>query len=244
MKLSIAILLGSVGALWGADLERGAAVVRDNHCLECHSARGVGARSAPDFSGQLVERYTPAALASAMWNHTPQMWNRIGGATFARPALSDGDNEALFAYLYSLRFANASGAAKRGDQVFDKKGCAGCHEIAQWRAPQDPWALAQQMWNHSGVMTATAAKQARERPTVTAQDLADITAFAREARSLAPAPDTPSIPSDLDQLRVRGKQGFDANCRSCHSSGMALERRLANRTYSASRLVCGIICPA
>jgi mono/diheme cytochrome c family protein len=80
-------------------------------------------------------------------------------------------------------------------------------------------------------MTAAAAQKSRERPTVSAQDLADITAYARAARGLPSAPATPAIPPDMDQVRQVGKQWFEANCSTCHQSGMALERRLANRTY-------------
>jgi len=217
-------------AAFAADLERGAAVVRENHCLGCHSIRGEGARTGPDLSGQLVERYTPAALASALWNHSPAMWYLIGGAD-PTPTLKDSDTEAMFAYLYSLRFSAVTGSERRGAQTFEKKGCSSCHEVTAWRTPDDPLALAQQMWNHSGVMTATAAEKGRDRPTVNEQDLADITAYARSARGLPAAPATPAIPPDLDQVRQAGKQWFDANCRTCHASGMALEQRLANRTY-------------
>jgi mono/diheme cytochrome c family protein len=87
------------------------------------------------------------------------------------------------------------------------------------------------MWNHSGIMTATAVEVSKERPSITAQDLADITAYAREVRGLPPPPATPSIPADLEQVRLAGKQYFDANCQSCHRLGMALDQRLANRTY-------------
>lgn len=225
------IALGCMATAGAADLARGAEVVRENNCLECHSVRGKGARTAPDLSAKFSERFTPSALAGALWNHTPTMWYLIGGTTSAGPALKDADSEAMFAYLYSLRFSDISGSEKRGAQTFERKGCAECHQVTQWRAPLDPLGLAQQMWNHSGVMTATAAQKSRQRPTVSAQDLADIAAYARATRGLPPAPDTPPFPDDLDQVRQVGKAWFEANCRTCHKSGMALETRLASRTY-------------
>ena len=231
LKLALLFLFGCVTAALAADLERGAVVLRENHCLECHSVQDQGARSAPVLSGQILERYTPASLASSLWNHAPAIWYAIGAPPTPQPAWKDADSEALFAYLYSLRFSAISGSPKRGAEIFEGKGCAGCHEITQWQPPRDPLGLAQQMWKHSGIMTAEAARKSRPRPTVTAQDLADITAYAREAHGLPPAPATPSIPPDLEQVRPTGKQSFDANCRTCHRSGMALENRLANRTY-------------
>ena len=72
MKLAAVVFVCCTEA-GAADLERGAAVLRESRCLECHNFREEG-------RGEPVERYTPAALASAMWNHTPLAWSAIGSA--------------------------------------------------------------------------------------------------------------------------------------------------------------------
>ena len=62
-----------------------------------------------DFSVVVSRSYTPAHLATTMWNHAPVMWGAMDAAGIRRPKLSAGDAADLFAYFYSTRFFDKPG---------------------------------------------------------------------------------------------------------------------------------------
>jgi cytochrome c2 len=231
MKHAALIFVVTPGLLPAADAQRGATLIRENRCLECHSVRGDGARLAPDLALRPAGDFTPAALASAIWNHAPEMGPR---AVPPRP-FTESAGEDLFFFLYSLRYYDSPGFARRGEQTLNKKGCTDCHSLGaegkgpgtplpQWKALGDPIALVQRMWNHSGPMQSAAAERSRRWPELTAQDLLDIAAFSgtpgRRGEPLSALPD-PSA----------GRRWFDAQCRHCHRGTLALEARLSNTTF-------------
>src|SRR5206468_7224570 len=100
---------------------RGAALVREKGCVECHAFRGASARLGPDLAQPNERTHTPMQLATALWNHGPRMWreqeNRRIGATFNSteaaagwPKFSTGDMVDLFAYLRALPAAASQSA--------------------------------------------------------------------------------------------------------------------------------------
>ena len=122
---------GLTPGLSGADAQRGENRLRSQStCLECHRLRGEGAGTARDLSQRLTSIYTPAALASVLWNHTPAMWSEMSARVVTRPQLSDAEWEDVFAYLYSLQFFDQPGDARRGRRVFQSKDCSGCHSVS------------------------------------------------------------------------------------------------------------------
>ena len=65
--------------LCAGDANRVAALIQNEDCLQCHAVNGVGAshgspQEGPDLANRLASAYTPTAVASARWNHTPAMW--------------------------------------------------------------------------------------------------------------------------------------------------------------------------
>ena len=235
--LALTLLLTSAAFGAGLDGDRGKEVLRDENCLSCHSVQGEGGKTAPDLGRRLAYTYTPATLASVVWNHMPQMWPAMAAAGIPRPRLSERDAESLFAYLYSLHFFDSPGDAARGKRLFDTKNCDGCHAlgsnppgpgkaVASWKPVTDPLSLVQEMWNHSAAMKSAFAKRQRPFLRLSGQELADLTAFVRSFES--------SVSKDWSALALpdpgAGKPLFDANCRSCHSQILPLEKRLSNRT--------------
>jgi mono/diheme cytochrome c family protein len=85
--------VGQVG-----DAGRGAEVFTDKGCAGCHRT-GVG--GAPDLS-QVLERTDRAGLASAMWNHAPQMYRTMAENAPFWPQFEPGEMRDLAAYLRSL----------------------------------------------------------------------------------------------------------------------------------------------
>ena len=85
----IRILCGCLLALWSAeaavppvipgDSAQGAELFKSERCVECHSVNGKGGKIGVDLSERVDRGFTPALLASAMWNHAPVMWAAMGG---------------------------------------------------------------------------------------------------------------------------------------------------------------------
>src|SRR5262249_42867496 len=146
----------------------------------------------PDL-GRIVDRsFTPALLASTMWNHAHAMWASIREREIRAGDLDDQAAADLFAYFYSTRFFEKPGDAGRGKRVFSERGCRSCHGLAEaiepgappvsrWESLADPIALAAEMWNHAPRMLAAAGAKRVQWPRLTAQDLTDLLVYLRNA---------------------------------------------------------------
>src|SRR5260221_12205099 len=100
------------------DSLRGERLFESQGCIECHSIAGKGGKIAPDLGKRIGRNYTPALLASVMWNHAPTMWasmDRRGLRTAPLDEQSAGD---LFAYFYPVRFFDRPGEAAPGKRLF------------------------------------------------------------------------------------------------------------------------------
>src|SRR3989442_713433 len=116
------------------DSERGEKLFETERCIQCHSLHGKGGKTAPDLGKRIDRTFTPALLASTMWNHAPVMWAAIEGSKIEKPRLSPEGAADLFAFFYSTRFFDKPGDASRGKQVFHTKHCGDCHSIMASRS--------------------------------------------------------------------------------------------------------------
>jgi cytochrome c551/c552 len=83
---------------------RGSAVFAAKGCAECHAT---GVAGAPDL-GAVLKRTDRAALASAMWNHAPQMHRLMAEKAPFWPKFEPGEMRDLAAYLRSLTSASST----------------------------------------------------------------------------------------------------------------------------------------
>lgn len=90
------------------DAKRGSAVFAAKGCATCHTA-GVG--GAPDLR-TVLKQTNRADLASAMWNHAPQMHNLMAEKGPFWPKFEPGEMRDLVAYLRSLVRPSASANSK------------------------------------------------------------------------------------------------------------------------------------
>jgi len=234
--VSLFLILSAV-ATWAADAKRGADVLKNERCLECHTVRGAGAeggvvpqaKPAPDLAGRLAPRYTVAALAASLWNHTPSMWTEMSARVMAQPAPTEADWEDAFLYLYSQQIYDRPGLESRGRQLFRTKNCMGCHSletggygkpVSSWAPVADPATLVFQMWNHAD---AVGRGQWRR---LTGRDLLDITAFIQTTQNV---PHT--VQFTLPEA-MSGRSAFVDHCAKCHTGPGALSRILENRTWA------------
>ena len=221
------------------DSARGAQVFESERCIKCHAVNGRGGKIGIDLGKMISRSYTPAHLASAMWNHAPTMWGAIEAAGMETPKLTPNSAADLFAFFYSARFFDKPGEVVSGEEMFESKQCGTCHGITEsraegapavdkWESLSDPILLAQQMWNHSFRMRQAFARRKIEWQELTAEQLDDILAYLRSL------PQTSRIVARFSNTSGEGgEKVFQAKgCPMCHVGNLALENRLKNMTLT------------
>jgi mono/diheme cytochrome c family protein len=222
------------------DARRGEQLFQSEHCVECHSFKGRGGKLASDIARRIDRDYTPAVMASLMWNHAPDMWEAMSRNGVSQTSLSPEAASDLFAYFVAARYFERRGDAARGKQAFSARHCAECHGITsspladappvvKWESLAEPVVLAQQMWNHGPKMREQYAKKKLTWSRLTAQELTDMLVY------LQHLPETKDLsanfafpPSDSGQKLFASK-----GCSGCHTPPkMALENRLRNQTLT------------
>lgn len=221
------------------DSERGARLFESERCIQCHAIDGKGGRMGPDLGKRIDRSFTPALLASTMWNHAPVMWAAIEGAKIEKPRLSPEAAADLFAFFYSTRFFDKPGDAARGKQVFGERHCGDCHGITESRAenapPVEKWEslgqpiiLVEQMWNHSGRMREAFARRNISWQELTTQELNDMLVYLRTL------PETQSLAARFSYTSGTGGEALfqSKGCIKCHTGKLALEDRLHDLTLT------------
>jgi len=156
--------------------EAGMKVFADLSCSACHTLTG----EAPDKIALLQrvrDRRTLTALAASMWNHRPVMreWSEETGIPLR--AFETGQMANLLSYLFEEGVLEARGDAGRGEQVFQTKGCGGCHSEGAAALPDgDPSGseIVSGMWRHGPKMRAEVIRQGGEWPQLSDRDLTDL----------------------------------------------------------------------
>ena len=229
MTQRVLLVLLSAASLFAMDPDRGKQVLRDQGCLNCHNVRGEGSMKGPDLAARLVDHYTPAEMASLMWNHLPEMFSAIGKDQVARPQPSARDAEDMFAQLYAAHFVTPAGNQERGERAFEQRGCAACHTkgpgmpVENWKRIRDSFSLVQQMWNHASLMQESRDKRGVMFEKLSSRDLGDITAFVTKSAAKGNAPAT--LPET-----AQGEALYKKNCSACHPGIVNLQKRMRDRT--------------
>jgi mono/diheme cytochrome c family protein len=233
--LTVAGLVASVGTVSAQpvlspsqDPLAGSRVFGSKGCVKCHSVNGVGGKVAPDLARTMRPR-SFVDLATAMWNHIPNMTDRMRQLGITRPQLDAKEAGDLVGFLYTLNYFDPAGSADAGKRLFSEKRCIVCHTVRgaggvvgpnldhlqQFRSPIF---VASAMWNHGPQMAEKMKERGVERPTFTAKELRDLIAY------LAPATGGPEE-GPLYVLLGRpesGRQLFaEKRCVECHAVGGA-----------------------
>jgi mono/diheme cytochrome c family protein len=221
------------------DSARGARLFQSQQCVRCHAVNGNGGKVGIDLGRSVNRNYTPAQLASTMWNHAPVMWGAMDASGIQPPRLTAADAADLFAFFYSARFFDRPGDAARGQQTFASRQCGACHGIedsraegappvVRWESLADPILLVRQMWNHSYRMRQSFARRGIEWQALTTGELDDILAYLRSL------PETRELTSRFSNTSgAAGQRVFQSKgCARCHTGALALENRLHNMTLT------------
>src|SRR6266571_7647400 len=95
--------------LISADSQRGEKLFQTEGCIQCHSIRGQGGAVAPDLGKLVARNYSPALMASVMWNHAPTMWATMSRRGVHPIRLDEQEAADLFGYFYSVRLFDKLG---------------------------------------------------------------------------------------------------------------------------------------
>lgn len=201
---------------------KGRMVFEEKGCISCHSISGFGGDTAPDLSrehyyGSFLE------LASIIWNHIPEMNRRYRELKLKRPSFSQNEMLNLIGFLYYLRYLGEPGSVSKGRKLLSDKGCIVCHEVAgsggdkgpdfdQLQQFASPLYMVQAMWNHGPAMQDEMKELGIKYPTLTGQDIVDITSYIQQAAigntEIRMSPGNP----------VNGEKVFkEKQCLNCHS---------------------------
>lgn len=134
---------------------RGRKLFLEKKCDTCHPGQGPDLATA-DLPG------TIGALASRMWNHSPEMARAMRRQDVARHPVSAQELADILAYVLAMGWSDDRGDTARGRRVFADKGCAQCHEredlqiaapsLGQLGRDATPAGMAAALWNHGRSM--------------------------------------------------------------------------------------------
>lgn len=197
--------------------QKGKTIMEAKGCGKCHSLKE-GTQG--DLS-RWAMYINPIVWAEMMWNHAPEMEQEMKKKGIPPAEFNGNEMIDLIAYIRSVnpkaeRVYLSPGDLAAGEKLFSQKGCVQCH------APQGPLGfskkkdfprtlgqLAGMMWNHSYEMWTRMKEKGILRPSLSPQEMADITAYLFSTRYF----DEPGDPN-------RGKAVFVKNqCNHCHGKG-------------------------
>ena len=197
----------------------------EKRCVACHQVAGSGGVIGPnlDFFKQFG---TPIFVATAVWNHGPQMIEAMKERGIERPAFIGPELVDLIAYLSPASVAPHEGpvyllpgSAERGHQLFTEKRCIGCHAVGGEGGRVGPDLVergvrrslvefAAAMWNKAPAMTAAMSKRGISLPQLRPEEMADIVAYLYSVRYFA---EPGSKQGGLAVVREKG-------CLRCHGA--------------------------
>ena len=225
-------------ASFEADSRRGAEIFRDQKCTACHGVGTPGA-SAPDLARRLDRNYTPAGIASRMWNHGPTMFSAAAKQKIEMPRLTESQAADLFAFFYSAHYFERPGEAQRGKALFASKHCGGCHTltagapsvgrpVAEWQALSSPVTLIQAMWEHAGTMQQEMQAQHVAWPQLTSQDMTDLLVYLQNLPQTRNQEHSMSLPPPAGGEELFRSKG----CVNCHTNAQSFSNLIGDSTLT------------
>jgi cytochrome c2 len=150
------------------DPNAGQRVFDEKGCVQCHSVRSSGGKTAPELS-TVAGSGGSSAWTRAMWNHAQAMVDPVTRALGHWPQFTGSEMNDLIAYVGAgasnarERVHPVRGSAERGWQVFQTK-CIQCHSVRgqggavgpelgpQTELPLSTSQFAGVLWNHAPTM--------------------------------------------------------------------------------------------
>lgn len=178
----------------------------EKRCVVCHQVGGAGGVVGPNLDA-LKQYGSPIYLATAMWNHGPQMVEVMKAKGIPRPTFKDSDLRDLIAYINAASpvlpqgpLYVLPGRTIQGRILFAQKRCIECHSVGGQGGRVGP-DLAERglhrslsqftaaMWNKAPAMTEAMKTRAVAVPQLKPEEMADIVAYLYSVGYFAPAGD-------------------------------------------------------
>ena len=166
----------------------GSRVFGSKGCSKCHAINGVGGKIGPDL-GRMPKPRTFFDLASAMWNHVPEMAAQMRKLGKPPPELTPRETGDLIAFLATVNYFDPDGNPKVGKKLFIDKQCVTCHQMERVGgvfgpsldsvAQFGPIFFAAAMWNHGPAMTEAMQARGIKRPVFSGTELRDFIAYVK-----------------------------------------------------------------
>ncbi|MEE9464242.1 MAG: hypothetical protein V3W14_01540 [Candidatus Neomarinimicrobiota bacterium] len=211
-------------------VSQGRALIKEKGCLNCHSIGSEGNSDGVALD-RLQEYASPLYFAQSLWNHGPDMQEKMEEMGIERPTFGDEDITHISAFLqefsrgYSTRrHYMTPGNPQAGAELFRTYTCTGCHALEpgaksvgtplpEMSLHRSVTAIAGTMWNHGPMMWAAMDEAGIEWPTFEGSQMADLIAhlyfFGYQGKPGDPA---------------TGEQVFEEKgCADCHGVGEDLE---------------------
>jgi len=226
--LLVALVLAANAARAGAppafgDPIRGQVLFVSKRCVGCHAVRGTGGGVGPDLGRAASNRSFPE-IASRLWNHAPEMGEKMREFRVARPTFEKGELADLVAFLHFLNYFDEPGDPARGKALFAEKHCIRCHAVGREGGSvgprldaiprgEPPLRIAQALWNHGPAMTAAMRRMDLEPPRFDGGEFLDLVAFLRTQGRRAAAREFRSAGNPEAGRRLFAAKG----CARCHA---------------------------
>jgi mono/diheme cytochrome c family protein len=207
-----------------ADPLAGRQVFLQKGCQTCHAVWGEGGSLGPDL-GKGGVWHSVMQLAGVLWNHSPEMIEKMRERRMSRPVISSKEMADLAAFLYFLNYFDAPGDSVRGKLLFADKGCSKCHAVGgggasvgpaldKYKQLASPLFLARAMWSRGPAMAKKMAELRVARPELRGADLADILAYIQSASTDGSTEKVYMVPGSP----ARGETVFaEKGCVKCHA---------------------------
>ena len=216
------------------DAGRGKQIFASKRCADCH-----GITEAKAGGGPAVAKWEsladPLVLAQQMWNHGGAMKDAAAKKGVTRPTLTAQELTDVLVYLQNLPETRKLAAnfsfppSDSGAQLFQSKGCAGCHTgklaLESRLRNQTLTGIAAAMWNHQPAMK-------QPPPQLSQEEMRQILGHVWMKQYLQGAGDP-----------GRGKQVFEEKkCATCHNDPSSGAPKLAKGrdAYSGVSMVSAL----
>ena len=216
--------------------EVGKRLFAEKKCITCHQVEGRGGAVGPSVDA--FKHFTsPLVVASAMWNHGPQMAEAMKAQAVERPTLSAAELRDLIAFLSPATAREGSvpalaGSAEQGRLLFGERGCVQCHPIGGGVGPaliargkrQSQIEFAAALWNKAPAMQAARKPEMGPPPQLSPEDMANLVAYLDSTGYFA---GSGSITRGWSVLAAKG-------CLTCHGVHGELGKPASDLTRASS----------
>jgi mono/diheme cytochrome c family protein len=203
--------------------DTGRKLFAEKKCAVCHQVGGAGGTVGPALDS-LKQFASPLYVATALWNHGPQMADAMKEKGIQRPTLTGAELRDLVAYLAPATSGPPDtavyalpGRVEAGRALFSDKRCVECHsaagaggrvgpdlvELGVRRSPMD---FAAAIWNKAPAMLAAMQQRGITVPSLRPEEMADLVAYLYSVRYFASG----SISNGWKVLADKG-------CLGCHA---------------------------